>query len=202
MYWARFALMAFIVGASLAACGRLIPASGADSVGQASLTTSPSASPTASPQFYPGSGSLSGRVVRLIPSGLVINSADHEVEMDLKLVVDVWKETSVPASALEVGDDLFINGTADSPFVARYVWANIGRIDGVIREIDATGMLIDARLRSGGSVPQRIDFSPYIEYGAPAANLHVTRADLVVGRTIGAVIYGRPGGPVRATRIW
>ena len=202
MYWAKFALMAFIVAPFLVGCGHLIPASGADSVGQASPTSSPSASPTASPNFYPGSGSLSGRIVRLIPGGLVINSADHEVEVDLKLVVDVWKETSVPASALEVDDDLFVNGTAGSPFVARYVYANIGRIDGVIRAIDATGMLIEARLRWGGSVLQRIDFSPYIEYGSPDDGVKVTRADLVVGRAIGAVIYGRPGGPLRATRIW
>jgi len=63
-------------------------------------------------------------------------------------------------------------------------------------------MLVDVHLRSGGSVLQRIGFSPYIEYGAPAAGLRVTRADLVVGRTIGVVIYGRPGAPLRATRIW
>jgi hypothetical protein len=202
MYWARFALMAFIVAASLVGGDRLILASGADSVGHASPTTSPSASPTASPQFYPGSGSLSGRVVRLIPGGLVINSVDHEVEVDLKRVVDVWKETSVPASALEVGDDLFINGTAGSPFVARYVSANIGIIDGVIRSIDATGMLVEVRLRCCGSVLQRIDFSPYIEYGSADGRVKVARADLAVGRAIGAVIYGRPRGPLRATRIW
>ena len=202
MYWTRFALTAFIVAAFLVGGGRLILASGADSVGQAALTTSPSATPTASQGFSPGHDSLTGRVVRLVLRGVVIEAEGREVEVNLGVVVDVWKETSVPASALEVGDDLFINGTAGSPFVARYVYANIGRIDGVIRSIDATGMLIEVRLRWGGSVLQRIDFSPYIEYGAPAANLRVTRSDLVVGRTIGAVIYGRPGGPLRATRVW
>jgi len=39
-----------------------------------------------------------------------------------------------------------------------------------------------------------------VEYGA--AGIKLTRSDLVVGRVIGAVIYGRPGGPLRATRIW
>ncbi len=202
MYRAPFLLIAVAVTALLVAGGRVSAAGGSASVASASLTTHPSASPTATSEFHPGSGSLSGRVVRLTPGGLVVDSAGHDVDIDLTLVLDVWKETSVRASAIEIGDDLFINGTASSPFVAKYVSANIGRIDGVIREIDATGMLIEVPLRGGGSVLQRIDFSPYIEYGAPAASLRVTRADLVVGRAIGAVIYGRPGGPLRATRVW
>ncbi len=51
MYWTRFAVMAFIVAAFLVGGGRLILASGADSVGQAALTISPSATPTASQGF-------------------------------------------------------------------------------------------------------------------------------------------------------
>ncbi len=202
MYRAPSLLLAIAVTALLLAGGRVSAASGTAAVASASPTAHASASPTAVPEFHPGSSSLSGRVVRLTPGGLVVDSAGQEVDVDLRLVVDVWKETSVPASAIEVGDELFINGTAGSPFVAKYVSANVGRIDGVIRETDPTGMLIEVRLRWGGSVLQRIDFSPYIEYGAPAANLHVTRADLVVGRAIGAVVYGRSAGPLRATRIW
>ena len=202
MYRAPSFLLAIAVTALLLAGEHVSAASGTAALASASPTTHASASPTAAPEFHPGSSSLSGRVVRLAPGGLVVDSAGHEADVDLTLVVDVWKETSVPASAIDVGDDLFINGTSGSPFVAKYVWANIGRIDGVIRELDATGMLIDVQLRSGGSRPQRIEFSPYIEYGAPGADLRVTREDLVVGRTIGAVIYGQPGGTLRATRIW
>jgi hypothetical protein len=109
-------------------------------------------------------------------------------------IVDVWKERSVAASAIEVGDDLFIAGG--------HVWANGGRIDGVIRQIDATGMLIDVRGPYGPRGLQRIDFSPYIEYGRVDDSVGLTRADFVAGREIGAVIYGRAGGPLRATRIW
>jgi hypothetical protein len=157
--------------------------------------------PTATVGYSPGADSLSGRVVRLVPNGVVIETVGHEAEVSLRSVVDVWKETSVPASALEVGDDLFVNGTRGLPFVARYVSANIDRIDGVIRTIDQTGMRVDVQLRAG-SVSKRIDFSPYIEYGAPAANVSLTRAELVVGRTIGAVVYRPRVGPPRATRIW
>jgi hypothetical protein len=99
----------------------------------------------------------------------------------------------VRTGALEVGDDVFV---ADG-----HVFANIGRIDGVIRAVDPTGMLVDLQIRSGGSLTRRIDFSPYIEYGY-AGGATVTRDDLVAGRAIEAVIYGRAGGPLRATRIW
>ena len=205
MYRALSVLLALLAVAATAVlvAGDLVSAdSGTASAASASPTVAPSGSPTATPQFHPGSSSLSGRVIALTPGGLVVDSAGRNVDVDLTTVVDVWKERSVPASAIDVGDDLFINGTAGSPFMATYVWANIGRIDGVIREIDATGMLIEVQLRSGGVRLQRIEFSPYIEYGAPAAGLRVAPADLVVGRAISAMTYGRPGGSLRATRIW
>jgi hypothetical protein len=165
--------------------------------GLRAVRESPATQPpaTSSPESHPGpSYPLSGRVVRLVPGGVVVDSAGRQIEVSFSAMVDVWKETSVPASALEVGDDLFIDGG--------HVYANIGRIDGVIREIDATGMLVDVQLRPAGSVLQRIDFSPYIEYGTADGSVQLTREDLVVGRVIGAVIYGRLGGPLRATRIW
>jgi hypothetical protein len=125
---------------------------------------------------------------------MVVDSAGHQSEVSFSTIVDVWKETSRAASAIEVGDSLFIDGG--------HVWANGRRIDGIIREIDATGMLIEVRGPYGPRGLQRIDFSPYIEYGRADGSVKVTRADLVVGREIGAVIYGRAGGPLRATRIW
>jgi len=144
---------------------------------------------------------VSGRVVRLIPGGAVVDSAGRQVEVSFSGIVDVWRETSVPAAAIEVGDDLFVNGTDGSPFVARYISANIGRIDGVIRELDASGMLVDVHLRSGGTALRRIDFSAYLEFGYPGGP-KVTPTDLAVGREIGMVIYGHAGELVRATRIW
>lgn len=163
--------------------------------------SSPARTPSSSPAFAPGPNFVGGRVVRLTAGGAVLNSGGQQIEVSFTRIIDVWKETSVAPAAIEVGDDLFVNGTDGSPFMAAHIWANIGRIDGVIREIDDIGMLVDVQLRWGGTTPQRIDFSPYIEYGY-AGGPRVTRADLVIGRAIGAVIYGRPGGPLRATRIW
>jgi hypothetical protein len=175
--------------------------SGADAVGVTRPNASPSPLPTSSPEFRPGASSVSGRIVRLIPSGAVVDSAGRQVEVSFARVVDVWRETSVPATAIEVGDDVFVNGADGSPFVARYISANIGRIDGVIRELDASGMLVDVHLRSGGTTLRRIDFSAYLEFGYPGGP-KVTPTDLAVGREIGMVIYGHAGDPLRATRIW
>src|SRR5438309_1554048 len=193
-------LLGLIPAALIVAFGQATSALGTAPPAAPSPTTQAPASPRATPEFYPGPGFVGGRVIRLIPGGVVVDSAGRQIEVSLSGIVDVWKETSVAASAIEVGDDLYINGTDGSPFVAKHIWANIGRIDGIIREIDATGMLVDIQLRQGGSVLKRIDFSPYLEYGA--AGIKLTRSDLVVGRVIGAVIYGRPGGPLRATRVW
>jgi len=178
------------------------------SLGAGSGAPAPSASPRAAAtssevaEFHPGAGSLSGRVIRIVPDGLVVNSADREVTVDLKLVVDVWKERSVPASAIEVGDDVFINGTEGSPFVARYVWSNIGRIDGVVAAIDNAGMDVQVRNLAGGTRMERVEFSADVQFGAVDGSVKLSRADLVVGRTIGAVVYRPPLGPLRATRIW
>ena len=176
----------------IVACGT---PSGTNSLAEAPRTVTPVPSPTSSPASNPGpSYPLTGRVVRLIPGGMVVDSGGREVEVSFSDIVDVWKETSVAASAIEVGDVLFIGGG--------HVWANGGRIDGVIQEIDAMAMLIDVRGPYGPRGLQRIDFSPYIEYGRVDDSVKLTRADFVVGRAIEAVIYGRAGGPLRATRIW
>ena len=175
--------------------------SAADTLGGARGVISPSPVPTGSPAFQPGPNFMSGRVVRLTPGGAVLNSAGQEIEVIFSRIIDVWRETFVASTAIQVGDDLFVNGTDGSPFMAAHISANIGRIDGVIRQIDEVGMLVEVQLRWGGTKVQHLDFSPYIEYGY-AGGPKLTRSDLVVGRTIGAVIYGRAGGLLRATRVW
>lgn len=202
----RRAGLAIIAAAALVGCDRLIPASGESRSGwvdvpaaaYAAATASPTPTPTQS--YSPGLSSVSGQVVTVSAGRMAISSAGRRVEVDLRSVIEVWRETAVPASALEAGDSVFVNGDGGSPFVARYVWANIGRIDGVITAIDATGVLVEVQIRTGGTVLQRIDFSPHIEYGADGVPF--APADLVVGRRIGLVVYGRPGATLRATRIW
>lgn len=150
--------------------------------------------------FVPGPHSVSGKVVRLLPEGIVVVSGDEEVEISLASVEDVWKETYVGSKAIEVGDSVFVNGTAASPFVARHVTVNIGRVDGTLKSVDSDGMMVDVRLRTGNTVTQRIEFSKYVEYGA--ADRALTRDDLAPGLEVGMVVYRPPVGHLRATRIW
>ena len=164
--------------------------------------TAPTSTPSPSPAFQADASPVSGRVVRLIPDGVIIDSAGRQIEVSLSQATEIWRETSVPSSAIEVGDDLFVTGTVGPPFVARSVWANIGRIDGVIKQIGSTDMLLDVRVRSGGTTLQRVELSPYIAYGSADGTMKLTRADLYVGRAVGAVVYAPRGGPLRITRIW
>jgi hypothetical protein len=189
--WTRFALMAVGLAALVVSPAQSAETNTSGLAVQTVLLSSPA--PTNRPGLHPDPNyPVSGRVIQLIPGGMVLDSAGRQIEISFNAIVTVWRETSVTTNAIEVGDDLFIDDGQVS--------ANIGRIDGVIREIDATGMLVDVHLRWGGSVLQRVDFSPYIEYGAASSKL--TRSDLVVGRMIGAVVYRPPGGTLRVTRIW
>ncbi len=110
---------------------------------------------------------MSGVVVRRVPTGVVINlgvapispSGDREIEVDLTSVIDVWKETSVPPSAIEVSDDLMINGTQGANrFVARYAWVNIGRRDGV-KPTEREGGAARPLKSGGGSDPLRTRYA-------------------------------------------
>ena len=177
------------------------PPSAGETLKNTREVSSPSPVPPSGPAYQPGPNSVSGRVIRLTEGGAVLDSAGQEIEVSFSRIIDVWRETFVASTAIQVGDDLFVNGTDGSPFMAAHISANIGRIDGVIREIDEVGMLVEVELRWGGTKLQHLDLSRYIEYGY-AGGPKLTRADLVVGRTIGAVIYRRPGGSPRATRVW
>jgi hypothetical protein len=151
---------------------------------------------------------LGGIVVRLVPTGVVIDVVGRETEVDLRSVIDVWKETSVPASAIELNDELSLNGVrAGDGFVARYVWVNIGRLDGVIRSVDGGDIVVLASVRSGKGFATRevrVRLSTHLDVVRPAPGAMVpgSRADLAVGREVGMVLYRPQSGLPRATRIW
>jgi len=205
------------VGLSLAAvgllvfagCARLTAAAGvappSSEPADPAIGTSPSALPT--PSYSPGPESISGRVVRRTTIGVVLESVGTGAEVDLGSVVNVWRETSVPVSAIEIGDDLMVNGTrGPSAFVARYVWANIGRLDGVIRAFDGREILLAIQrtgVPPGGET--RVELSRFVEIVelGPGGEHPADRAGLTLGRSVGMVIYRPPADAVaRATRIW
>jgi hypothetical protein len=156
--------------------------------------------PTAPPTYEPGPASASGTVIRLEAGGVVIRSVEGELSVNLLGVRSIWKETEVALSDLEVGDELFLNGTlSGSAFHARYVWADIGRFDGIVRG------LVGQRLQLVGLPPGArtfdVELSRYVQIiridGTPA-----TVAELLPGMTIGGVTYRPKDATPRATKIW
>lgn len=159
----------------------------------------PPASPIAT--GYVGTASFGGRLVEIVGSTVIVDTVEHgAVSVDISHVAEVWRETTVETSSLRLGDELMIDGTPGVPYAALHIYANIGRVDGIVHAIDATGMTIEVRARDGSATLQRIDFSPYIEYGTPAQPQ--SRTELLVGTQVGAVLYRAPGETPRATRIW
>jgi hypothetical protein len=149
---------------------------------------------------------MGGIVVRLVPTGAVIDTVGHETVVDLRSVADVWKETSMSGSAIEVNDTLDVNGnrTGDA-FVARYAWVNIGHLDGVIRSVDGNEVVLLAYQRSSDASRElRVALSHFLEVErvSPGATGAGSRADLTVGRVVGMVLYRPRDGLPRATRIW
>jgi hypothetical protein len=120
---------------------------------------------------------------------------EGDVRIDLSEIRDVWRETSIPPSALEIGDDLFINGyRTTSGFTATYVYANIGRIDAVIRSIDGDALEL-APTRTGAPLVRAV-VSSFLRSDS------LTLAQVRPGDTIGAVVYRGRGEDMRITKMW
>lgn len=204
----RHALTSVLISVLLfASCARLTPASGVAPVSpdleKAATVASPS--PTATPSYSPGPASTSGTVVRRSAVGVVLDQAGTEIDVDLRSVVDVWRETSVAASAIEIGDDLMVNGThGPTAFIARYVYANIGRLDGEIRAFDGHELLLATHRAGVARGEVRVELSRYVEIVdlGPAGQRPAGPADLALGREVGMVTYRPRGGVRRAARIW
>jgi hypothetical protein len=161
---------------------------------------SQAASPSPSPQFAPGPDSAGGTVTRIDQHHVAIRSPIEELVVDLTRVRSVWRETEVSPAELEVGDDLFINGTRDgATFHAAYVYANIGRVDGVIRAIHGTRLELVALPPK--TFMTEVELSRYVEI-VQTDGKAATIADLKPGMTIGAVVYRPKNSTMRATKVW
>jgi hypothetical protein len=157
-------------------------------------------SPSPSPRFEPGPASAGGIVTRIDAHGVVVRNPDGELEVDLTDVRSVWKETEVSPLDLEIGDELFLNGfLSGATFHARYVSANIGRIDGVIRTI------VGVKLELVRLPPKTSTFQMKLSRFVDVVSLDgssATIADLRPGMTVGAVVYQPKNATMRATKIW
>ena len=162
----------------------------------------PAPRPTATPAYAPGPHFTGGTVIAKSDRGVILRTVEHgDLTVDLRNVRSVWRETEVTAAALEIADELFVNGTWDADGLdALYLWANIGRLDGIVRAIDGEVLTLEVTVRAGmglGTATRQVELSRSVTFVEP-----LTRADLVPGRVIGAVLYAPHTGLARLTRIW
>jgi hypothetical protein len=130
----------------------------------------------------------------------VIQTPEGELVVDLTDVRSVWKETEVAPSELEIGDQLDLNGARlGATFHARYVSANIGRFDGVVRA------LVGGKLELVALPPStrtfQVELSQYLVV-VRGADVPATVADLQPGMSVGGVTYRPRNATPRATKIW
>jgi len=189
-------LLAVAIACAWSSAQAATPRDGPPLASQLVITHVPPPTPTPSPVFAPGPRSIVGTISRVGGHELTLATVEEgSVRVDLTNVRDIWRETSVDTSALEIGDDLFVNGyRAPSGFVAFYVDANIGRIDGVIRSID--GDTLEVTPLRPGAPTWRLVMSRYLRSDSLAL------ADVGVGDTIGAVVYRPRSGIRRITKMW
>jgi hypothetical protein len=166
------------------------------------ITPAPPQTPVPATSFTPSPNFTGGRVVRFDGPRLVLQTWEEdrqiEVQVELGQVRSVWRETEVRLSALETGDELMVAGTSAGPlFYARDIWANIGRMDGVITGIRGETIELDQLTRSGATVSTSVTLSPFIQQLGPWR-----MSDLRAGMLIGAVVYRAKDGSRRITRIW
>jgi hypothetical protein len=86
---------------------------------------------------------LTGTVLDTSPQVITLYCPGGERRIALPPGASVWKGRRVDPSALESGDSLVARMLPDRRNVADRIWANAGRVSGVITEMDRESMLVD-----------------------------------------------------------
>jgi hypothetical protein len=95
---------------------------------------------------------LTGTVVDASPHVLTLRRADGEERLALMPGTKAWKGGPVDPTALGAGDRVVVRLHASRRGVASRLWANIGRVTGVILERDREGIVVDAGKNRGRQV--------------------------------------------------
>ncbi len=84
-----------------------------------------------------------GTVVDISPHVLVIGDAEYEQRFTLTPDAVAWRGRHVEPAALQQGDDVIVRLHPGHRDVADRIWANIGRVTGVIAERSGDTLLVD-----------------------------------------------------------
>ena len=97
--------------------------------------------PGRSPAGFPGV--LTGTVVDTSPQVITIYGPDGERRIALPPRAVVWKGRTADPTALESGDSVVVRMHPGQRSVADRIWANVGRVTGLIVEQDHESMLVN-----------------------------------------------------------
>ena len=94
------------------------------------------------PRQVSAKAAVSGQVVDVSPHIIVLHTAHGEQRFTLSPGTKAWRGTKVPPAALRQGDHAIIR-RHETRNVAESIWAQIGRVTGVIIETDGSSLLVD-----------------------------------------------------------
>ncbi len=87
--------------------------------------------------------SVSGTVLDVSPHVLVIGSAGSEQRLTLMPAALAWRGAQLEPAALHQGDHAVVRLHPSSRHIADRIWANIGRVTGIIIERSGSTLLVD-----------------------------------------------------------
>jgi hypothetical protein len=85
---------------------------------------------------------VSGTILDISPHVLVLGEAGCEQRFTLTADAVVWRGSQLGPTGLHYGDHAFVRLHASSRHVADRIWANIGRVTGIIVERSGNSMLV------------------------------------------------------------
>ena len=145
--------------------------------------------PEAERADFPAHGKLpravTGTVRDVSPHVLVIGNGASETRIALTAEATAWRGASLEPSGVQPGDQAVVRLLPSQRSVADRIWANIGRVTGVIIERDADSLLVD----EGTTKPRQLVTIP----GAAFGRIEVRFPNLEPGYLIDVIGVRRPG---------
>jgi hypothetical protein len=128
---------------------------------------------------------LTGIVRDVSPHVLVIGNGASETRIALTSDATAWRGAPLEPSGVQPGDQAVVRLHRSQRSVADRIWANIGRVTGVIIERDADSLLVD----EGKTKPRQLVTIP----GAAFGRIQVRFPNLEPGFLIDVIGVRRPG---------
>jgi hypothetical protein len=104
---------------------------------------------------------VTGTVHDVSPQVLVISSGASETRIALNSAATAWRGGPLDPSGLQPGDQAVVRLHRSQRSVADRIWANIGRVTGIILERDARALLVD----EGKTKPRQLVTIPGNSFG-------------------------------------